>query len=102
MAYDYPNHISQTNTTPEGIPLPPGNLSIDLLLAVSNLKHPEARAAFEINEGIGSAHPFYLCEVIAQEWTIDEYMPCHNGQSLGFARFRLVRAEHVAGVGLLL
>lgn len=94
-------HVTDIAITKNGIPLPNGCRDVDPLDVIIDADDIHRWLTFEVDETIGAVQAFYIREALPHGWTIEEFMPYPNLEALTFARFRIVRGEQVAGVGLL-
>jgi hypothetical protein len=97
----FPSTVAGVTVTPAGLPLPPGYGPVDPLSLIPDIADPEHWQAYSGQSAIGALQAFYLREVVAQGWTIDEFVPFPADAGLGFARLKLHRGAAAATVGLM-
>jgi len=84
-----------------GLPLPPGYVPIDPRQVIPDIADPAPWSAYGGESSVGALQAFYLREVAAHGWTLDEFLPFPADTGLGFARFRLKKDGAAAMVGLM-
>jgi hypothetical protein len=86
---------------PHGLPLPPGYASMDPRQVIPDIPDVTLWSAYGGQSPVGALQAFYLREVVAYGWEVDEFMPFPADTGLGFARFRLKRNDAAVMVGLM-
>ncbi len=85
-----------------GLPVPPGYGPVDARQIIPDLTEPQRWQAYGgPGATMGALQAFYLRELVALGWTMDEFVPFLAPVDLGFARFTLRRGETSAVVGLM-
>jgi hypothetical protein len=84
-----------------GLPLPPGYAPMDPRQVIPDIADPASWSAYGGQSAVGALQAFYLREVVARGWTVDEFMPFPADTGLGFARFRLKKDGAAVMVGLM-
>lgn len=85
----------------DGLPVPSGYAPAKAQQIIPDITDPERWKAYAGGSAVGALQAFYLREVAAQGWTIDEFAPFPADTDLGFARLKLRRGEISAVVGLM-
>lgn len=90
--------------SPQGLPLPPAYASVAPSSLVDEIADPHSWEAFDAEPSarasIGALQAFFLRELPAHGWEIDEYAPFPTA-GLGFARLNLRQGERTAALGIL-
>jgi hypothetical protein len=84
-----------------GLPLPPGYVPMDPRQVIPDIADVAPWSAYDGESPVGALQAFYLREVAAHGWTVDEFMPFPADTGLGFARFKLHMGEAAVMVGLM-
>ena len=84
-----------------GVPLPPGYVPMDPRQVIPDIGEDARWSAYDGASPVGALQAFYLREVMARGWTVDEFMPFPADTGLGFARLKLHRGEATVTVGLM-
>ena len=97
----FPSTVAGVITNEMGLPLPPGYAPVDPLSIIPDIADPEHWQAYGGPSAVGALQAFYLREVVAQGWAVDEFVPFPTDADLGFARLKLHRGETSVTVGLM-
>ncbi len=97
----FPNRMLGINVSPEGLPLPPGYVSVDPNSLLTDIAEIQQWRAFAGKAGIGALQAFYLRELPVHNWEIEEYLPFPGPAEPGFARLRVRRDTLRVTLGLL-
>jgi hypothetical protein len=97
----FPNRFELSQTSPEGLPLPPDYVPAEPQSILADIPNPQSWRGYTGNVGIGALQAFYLRELPRYGWKIEEYVPFPGPSELGFARFRLRRDNLHITLGLM-
>lgn len=110
----FPNRFELSQTSPEGLPLPPGYIPVEPQSILADIPDPQSWRGYTGNAGtstgfrhaqpvssVGALQAFYLRELPRYGWKIEEYVPFPGPSELGFARFRLRRDNLHITLGLM-
>ena len=84
-----------------GCPLPPDYTSTDPKIYLSDINDITHWQAYSGKANIGALQAFFLRELPIFGWMIDEYVPYPADSNLGFARFKINKADKFLTIGLL-
>ena len=84
-----------------GLPLPPAYRPVDPRQVISDIQDQAPWRAFQGQSAAGALQAFYLREVVARGWAVEEFLPFPADTDLGFARFRLKKGSDVVMVGVM-
>ncbi len=97
----FPQEVAGVLTSEEGLPLPPGYMSIppqDILLDITD---PACWRAYDGQQSSAALQAFYLREAPNFGWSIMEFVPLSNQTDLGFARLKLQKENHSIILGIM-
>jgi hypothetical protein len=97
----FPIHIPNLITSAEALPLPPNYTQVDPQSILDDILEPQSWRAYQGNAGIGALQSFYIRELPAHHWTIQEYVPFPGASELGFARLKLKRDNINLTLGIM-
>jgi hypothetical protein len=84
-----------------GLPLPPGYTAMDPRQVIPDIADPAPWSAYGGESSVGALQAFYLRELVAGGWAVEEFSPFPADTGLGFARFRVSKDGAAAMVGLM-
>jgi hypothetical protein len=96
----FPSHLYGTCSSPEGIPLPPEADPISPNSILSDIPDPDSWRAYSAPGAVGALQAFYLRELPALGWEIQEFLPFPHPESPGFARFKIKKQAAQITLGL--
>jgi hypothetical protein len=98
----FATHTQGVHLIPEGLPLPPGYVTIDPVTVLPDIANPGAWRAFDGADQIGALQAFYWREAPNYGWQLLEFIPFPSSVSdLGFARISLSKEGRSAILGLM-
>ncbi len=97
----FPPQVEGVEATPDDIPLPPNFRATPPQKVVDDISDLQLWRAYIGNAGTGELQSFYLRELPARRWVIEEYLPFPGSSDLGFARFKLRRDQRQVLLGIM-
>jgi hypothetical protein len=85
----FPERIQGLETTPEGLPLPPGYDPSDPTKLIDHISRPAEWRGYTGSSPADALQAFFVREAPNYGWEILEYRPFPQNADLGFARFQL-------------
>jgi len=89
------------DTSPEGIPVPPGYLSIDPKTIIEDIDDASKWRAYDGNASIGALQSFFVRTLPSNGWEILEYVPFTSLSDLGFARYKIKKGTYEVMLGIM-
>lgn len=97
----FPERIMGLETTPEGLPIPPGYTPTDPISILSDIPDSKQWRAYTGAAGVGALQAFFLRELPAHKWLMEEYVPFPGPTDLGFARLQLRKSQLSITLGIM-
>jgi hypothetical protein len=85
----FPGRVAGLETSPEGLPLPPGYQPVDPATLVDQIPSPAEWRGYAGSASTDALQAFFVREAPNFGWEILEYRPFPQNAELGFARFEL-------------
>lgn len=97
----FPRQMDAIRENSAGQPLPPDYHPVEPSSIIPDIQPGERWSAYDGESSAGSLQAFYLREMLARGWLVDDLTPYPGPSDLGFARMRFVRQADSITIGIM-
>jgi hypothetical protein len=97
----FPRKMNGITENQEGLPVPPDYRAINPVEIIPDIRPGDRWVAYAGDKPAGSLQAFYVREMLARGWLLEELVPYPGPADLGFARLKFIRQEDSITIGVM-